>query len=251
MDCSSPVLTALSERLPAWGLTSECLPRFSAFYDGLMQANQTMNLTRITDQEDFWSKHIWDTLTLLPWLPPESQKLLDLGTGGGIPGIPLWLARPELKVTLLDSVGKKLRALEQITQQLLAQFPELKQRPLTLHQRAETAGRDKAHREQYELVVSRAVASLPVLLEYALPLVKRGGRFIAMKGPQYASEIDNLNQIAGLLGGRLAETELIELPGEQQRVLLVFEKRSLTPKTLPREAGQPQKQPLSILFQEA
>ncbi|MGV3524524.1 MAG: 16S rRNA (guanine(527)-N(7))-methyltransferase RsmG [Candidatus Sericytochromatia bacterium] len=239
-------MTALSEHLRSLGLSPETLlPRYQAFYTGLLAANQTMNLTRITDADEFWLKHIWDTLTLIPHLQPETRRVLDLGTGGGIPGVPLWLTRPELEVSLLDSVGKKLRAVHGICEQVATQEPALTHLPQTLHMRAEDAGRDKAHRETYDLVISRAVASLPVLVELCLPLVRRGGLFIAMKGPQYHSEMEDIEPVVGLLGGRLAAVAEPTLPGDQQRVLLVFEKRSHTPRTLPREAGVPQKKPLT------
>ena len=246
MDLSLPVSTAFSEFRQSLGLDADLDLRLQAFYEALLAANQTMNLTRITEADDFWIKHLWDTLTLMPYLPKNPPRLLDLGTGGGIPGIPLWLANPDWELTLLDSVGKKLNALETICKDLRLRFPEtLIKRPRTVHLRAEDAGQSSEHRELYDMVVSRAVARLPVLLEYALPLVKRNGVFIAMKGPQYESEMDGLNEIAGILGGRLAEIVQPELPDGQTRTLLIFEKRSLTPKTLPRAAGVPKRQPLS------
>lgn len=246
MDYSSPALKALSDYLSELQLPPETyLPRFEALYELLMEANQRMNLTRITDREEFYRKHIHDSLTLLPHLPADAQTLLDLGTGGGLPGLAIWLVRPQLKITLLDSVSKKLKAIEGMVKGLVERFPELKgTEPQTLHMRAEDAGQHKTHRQQYEIVVSRAVSNLPVLVEWALPLVKRKGTFIAMKGPQYESEMQGMGQICGLLGARIDRVETFELAGEQ-RHLLVFEKRSLTPNTLPRPAGQAQKKPLS------
>ncbi len=246
MDLSLPVLTAFSEFRQSLGLDEALDQRLQAFYECLIEANQTMNLTRITEADDFWIKHLWDTLTLMPYLPKMPPRLLDLGTGGGIPGIPLWLANPDWELTLLDSVGKKLKSLDTICQTLRQRFPEtLIKRPRTVHIRAEDAGQSSEHRELYVMVVSRAVARLPILLEYALPLVKRNGVFIAMKGPQYESETEGLSEIAGILGARLAEVVQPELPDGQIRTLLIFEKRSLTPKSLPRAAGVPKRQPLS------
>jgi len=217
----------------------------------MMEANQRMNLTRITEADDFFVKHLWDSFTLLPYLPVAPAQIVDVGTGGGVPGVPLWLLRPDLTYLLVDSVAKKLRAIEAICLSLQQAFPQaLQHLPQTLHLRAETAGQDKAHREVYDFVVSRAVAPLPVLLELCLPLLRRGGRFVAMKGPHYEHETIGLNQIAGLLGGRLAEIVQPVLPGDQQRSLLIFEKRSLTPKTLPRSAGVPQKNPLTEYLQQ-
>lgn len=246
MDSSSPASTRLSDFLTDLGLDPDILlPRYELLYELLTEANSRMNLTRITGWEDFARKHVQDSLTLLPALPEGPITVLDVGTGGGIPGLPLWLARPEIQLTLLDSVSKKLRACDEMAEQLINRFPELgANRPKTLHIRAEDAGQNPKHRQQYDCVISRAVASLPVLVELCLPLVKRTGLFIAMKGPNYESEMDGMSHISGLLGGRLAEARQIDLEGEQ-RVLLIFEKRSLTPKTLPRPAGQAQKKPLT------
>jgi 16S rRNA (guanine527-N7)-methyltransferase len=221
------------------------MPRYEYFHELLADANSRMNLTRITSWDDFARKHVLDSLTLLPELPEDVRTVLDVGTGGGIPGLPLWLARPDIELTLLDSVSKKLRAVDEMVEQLINRFPELgEHRPKTLHMRAEDAGQHPKHRQIYDFVVSRAVASLPVLVELCLPLVKRTGRFIAMKGPNYEAEMDGMSQICGLLGARLDEAKELEIDGDK-RVLLIFEKRSLTPKTLPRPAGQAQKKPLT------
>lgn len=246
MVSSLPVSTPLSEQIIALGADpAQLLPRFEAFHALLLEANSRMNLTRITDWDDFCRKHVQDSLTLLPEIPAEAVTLLDLGTGGGIPGIPLWLARPQLKVTMLDSVNKKLKAVEEMVAALIQRFPELGENPpATLHMRAEDAGHDLKHRAHYDVVVARAVATLPVLVELCLPLVRRTGRFIAMKGPHYENEMIGMSQICGLLGGRIEQIHHIEIAGEQ-RTLLVFEKRSHTPKTLPRPAGQPKKKPLT------
>lgn len=251
MTFSAELTTAWQAGLPATE-ASAWLQRAEAFYACMLEANQYLNLTRITAADDFFLKHIWDSSTLLPFLPAAPAEVLDVGTGGGVPGLPLWLFRPDLRYTLMDSVAKKLRAVDTMAQQLQARFETaLPQLPETLHMRAEAAGQDKRYREHFDCVLTRAVGPLPVLLEICLPLVKRGGRLIVMKGPQYEAETFGMNQIAGLLGGRLGSIERPELPGEQQRVLLIFEKRSLTPKTLPRGAGQPQKQPLSQLIRES
>ncbi len=251
MDSSLLVSTQLSEALTKLGLDAETLiPRYQVLHQLLLEANTRMNLTRITDWEDFCYKHVIDTLTLLPELPDSTRTVMDVGTGGGIPGLPLWLARPDLELTMLDSVGKKLKAVEDMITGLINHFPELAaNRPKTLHMRAEDAGVNPQHRQQYDAVISRAVAAMPVLVEFCLPLVKRTGVFIAMKGPNYTTEMQGMNQICGLLGARLDEAKTFEINGEQ-RVLLVFEKRSLTPKTLPRPAGHAKKKPLTEFLLE-
>jgi len=229
-------------------IESSWKPWFEAFYQEMIQANQTMNLTRVTDHDEFESKHLQDSMALLNVLPDQAgMKLLDVGTGGGVPGLPLWLVRPHWEFTLLDSVGKKIRAVEQMAQHLKNQFPEqLSTLPHCLQGRAEVLGRDKAHREQYDAVVCRAVATLPVLLEYCLPLLKRGGVFVAMKGPSYAEELEEINVVAGILGGRLAKVCHYTLPPDLERVLLVFEKRSLTPHAFPRKDSNLRKKPLNL-----
>lgn len=246
MDSSSPASTLLFDHLTALGLDADVLvPRYQVLHQLLSEANQRMNLTRITDWEDFCLKHVIDSLTLLPELPEGTRTVLDVGTGGGIPGLPLWLARPELELTLLDSVNKKLKACEDMISGLIEKFPELAaQRPKTLHMRAEDAGQDVKHRQQYDAVISRAVASLPILVELCIPLVKRTGVFIAMKGPNFSTEMQGMSQICGIMGARIGDAKLLEIGGEK-RVLLVFEKRSLTPKTLPRPAGHAKKKPLT------
>jgi 16S rRNA (guanine527-N7)-methyltransferase len=232
--------------LPQWR------PFFDAFYTALMKANMTLNLTRVTDDAEFESKHLLDSVALHGVLPQKSDlRVLDLGTGGGVPGIPLWLIEPHWQVTLLDSVGKKVRAVEQICKELQAQFPEqLSHLPHCLQGRAEVLGRDKGHREKYDVVVCRAVATLPVLLEYALPLLKRGGLFVAMKGPSYQTEMEDISVAAGLLGGRLGKVETYTLPPDIQRVLLLFEKRSLTPNAFPRKDSNLRKKPITHMGKE-
>lgn len=222
-------------------------PWLQAFYAELLKANQQMNLTRVTDQAEFESKHLLDSLALLQVLPDTpGQKLLDLGTGGGVPGLPLWLVKPQWEVTLLDSVGKKIRAVQTMAEHLQAQFPNhLPQLPVCLQARAESLGHNRQHREQYDIVVSRAVATLPVLLEYALPLLKRRGLFVAMKGPSFQQEMQDISVIAGLLGGRLARICSYSLPPDLQRVLVIFEKRSHTPHAFPRKDSNLRKNPLS------
>ncbi|PKL76662.1 MAG: 16S rRNA (guanine(527)-N(7))-methyltransferase RsmG [Candidatus Melainabacteria bacterium HGW-Melainabacteria-1] len=236
----------LTGPLTALGLDPEVLiPRFQLFYQLLLEANQRMNLTRITGAEAFCHKHLLDSLSILPELPDNTVTLLDVGTGGGIPGLPLWLARPTLQLSLLDSVVKKLKVIDGMVEALIQRFPELgAHQPRTLHLRAEDAGHAPEHRQVYDAVIARAVAPLPVLAELCLPLVKRTGVFIAMKGPSYESETDGLSQICGLLGARLDRVRELEIGGEQ-RVLLVFEKRSLTPRTLPRPPGQAKRKPLN------
>jgi 16S rRNA (guanine527-N7)-methyltransferase len=236
----------LSEYL-ASHLDAAAIERLETFYRTLVDVNQQINLTRIVDAEDFALRHVRDSLVLLPYLP-ASGDVLDLGTGGGIPGLILWLVRPDLNYVLLDSVGKKLKALGRICEHLQATYPDLlPHTPQFIHGRAEDVAHDPQWRNHFPLVVSRAVASLPVLLELCLPFVKPQGRFIAMKGPRYSEEMDGCAQIAALLGAKYHEAETYTLGADRQHVLLHFNQQRPTPKGYPRAAGTPGREPLTGL----
>ncbi|MDO5037537.1 MAG: 16S rRNA (guanine(527)-N(7))-methyltransferase RsmG [Tissierellia bacterium] len=205
----------------------------------LLDWNQKINLTRITDPEDIQIKHILDSLSLLP-LPYFDQPLrvLDMGTGAGFPGIPLKLWRPQLNITLMDSLNKRIRFLDLVIEEL--GLRDIR----ALHGRAEEAGRDRDHREKYDMVVSRAVARLSTLLEYCLPFVKVGGLFVAMKAEEVDQELAEAKQGIKILGGDLVGQKDFKLPDGSQRSLVLIKKIKATDKKYPRAGGKPRSKPL-------
>lgn len=215
------------------------LQQFSVYYEMLIETNKVMNLTAITQPEEVAVKHMIDSLLAYEPVMKEGKVLADIGTGAGFPGVPLKIYCPELKVVLIDSLGKRLKFLEQVIEKL-----QLKNISCE-HARAEDAGRNKKHREVYDIVTARAVARLSVLAEYCLPLVKKDGMFIALKGSKYAEEIAEAQEAVKILGGRILSSEPVRLPGlDDGRAIIRIKKISKTPAQYPRKAGTPEKQPL-------
>ncbi len=198
-----------------------------------------MNLTAITEPEEVAVKHFIDSLLAYEEADFTGKTLADVGTGAGFPGVPLKIYCPSLKVTLIDSLGKRLKFLQQV-------IDELGLENITCeHLRAEDAGRDKRFREKFDLVTARAVARLSVLSEYCLPLVKKGGKFVALKGSKYAEEIAEGEAALKILGGKLLSSEPVKLPGlDDGRAIIKIAKTKPTPAQYPRKAGTPEKQPL-------
>lgn len=239
----------LREQAAALGvsLSPETAERFDLYAARLVETNRQMNLTAITDPEGILVKHFLDSLTLAPLLaeqPGESLSLIDVGTGAGFPGVPLALVCPGLRLTLLDALQKRLTFLDGLCRELAV--------PVTLiHARAEEAGRRPALREQFDIAAARAVAFLPVLCEYLLPLVRPGGRMIAMKGPDGEAELEAAARAIPLLSGRAAPVHRLSLPpaplpGEAvaERLLLVIDKTAPTPSAYPRPPAKIAKKPL-------
>ena len=204
------------------------------------------NLTAVDDDNGIAMKHFIDSLTLCPYIREEEEKtgnknltLADIGTGAGFPGMPLKISMPELKVTLMDSLQKRLGFLKEVCDALSLEGVEM------VHARAEDGGKDKKYRERFDIVTARAVAALPVLAEYCLPFVKVGGVFLAMKG-HAEEEIKDANKAIALLGGTIEKTDTFRLPGtDMDRTIIVVRKIRPTPARFPRKAGMPAKEPLS------
>lgn len=210
----------------------------------LREWNQKLNLTAILDDEGIAVRHFQDSLTLVPAIrscqASHGSKLLlaDVGTGAGFPGLVLKIACPEIEVVLIDALNKRLKFLEAVIAEL-----DLKG-IRTVHARAEDAGRMKNLREQFDLVVARAVAALPVLAEYCLPLVRKNGQFIAMKA-QAEEEVGSAQKALAILGGSTPKVQAFLLPGtEMQRTLIEVEKVRPTPAAYPRKAGKVEQNPL-------
>ena len=210
-----------------------------SFATVMLKENQVQNLTRITEPAAVVTRHLVDSLALLQWHRPAPQdKILDLGTGGGFPGFPLALILPENPVVLVDSERKKVDFLIRAAARVGAT------NVTALHLRAEEAGQNLDLRESQELVTARSVASLPVLLEYALPLVKPGGFFVAYKGAEIEDELATAHTALCLLGGRLHVVHPYKLSSGETHRLIFIEKCNPTPTKYPRNPGIPKKRPL-------
>ncbi len=221
-------------------LTEEQLQLFRSFYEDLIETNKVMNLTAITDPDEVVLKHFADSLSLARvHKPAEGERVLDLGTGGGFPGIPLKIAYPETEFVLADSLNKRIRFLNEVIDKNGLKRIE------AIHGRAEELARKPEYREQFDLVVSRAVANLSTLCEYCLPFVKTGGLFISYKSGNVETELENAKAAIKILGGKCLKVDTFVLPeSDMERSLIVISKIAKTPKTYPRKAGSPSKEPL-------
>ncbi len=211
---------------------------FQRYMELLLEWNEKVNLTAITEPKEIVEKHFLDSLSLLPACSiKQGAKVIDVGTGAGFPGIPLKIMRPDIQLTLLDGLNKRLIFLEEVCKVL-----ELSS--TRIHKRAEEAGLDKKLRESFDIATARAVASLPVLCEYCLPLVKMKGFFIAMKGPGAGEELEAAKNALDILGGDEVKLVSVTEFGAGERNLIVVQKKSFTPKGYPRHGGTITKHPL-------
>ena len=216
--------------------------QFLKYYELLVEWNGFMNLTAITEFDDVMKKHFADSLSLVKAyseIRTEKLKVIDIGTGAGFPGIPLKIVFPQIELTLLDSLQKRLKFLQEVIDQLGLGEVEL------IHGRAENFCKPSMKREQYDLCVSRAVANLATLSELCLPYVKVGGKFIPYKSEKAEEEVKAAKKAIGLLGGEVKDQIEFELPESNiGRTLVVIEKKNATPKKFPRKAGMPAKEPI-------
>lgn len=219
-------------------LTEKQLEQFRMYYEMLVEKNKVMNLTGIMEWDEVLEKHFLDSISLIRAVNlRQNISVIDMGTGAGFPGIPLKIAFPELKVTLADSLNKRVLFLQEVIDALDLEDIE------AIHGRAEDLARDKKYREAFDLSVSRAVANLSTLSEYCLPFVKIGGQFVSYKSGEIDEEVAESKSAVFLLGGKIKEIVKFEL-GESGRSFVVIDKVKGTPKTYPRKAGTPSKKPL-------
>ena len=218
----------------------ELIEKFRIYMEGVLEWNEKVNLTTITDPDEFVIKHFIDSIICANY--PEyinAVKIIDVGTGAGFPGIPLSIISPEKEFILMDSLNKRLKIIDE-----LCQRADIKN-VVTLHARAEELAKNKAYRERYDLCVSRAVANMAVLAEYCLPFIKVGGFLMAYKGPEAENEVREAEHALYLLGGRAEEIRNGNLKefGIDHKVV-VIKKVSNTPSKYPRKPGTPTKEPL-------
>lgn len=224
-------------------LSEEQLQQFLTYYEMLVEKNKVMNLTAITEKEEVIDKHFIDSISLNKAMDvTKPLKILDLGTGAGFPGIPLKIAYPNLEITLLDSLNKRIKFLDEVIEALSLEGI------VTIHGRAEDYAKQASYREQFDICISRAVANLATLSEYCLPYVKEEGCFISYKSGSVEEELEQSKKAIFELGGKVKEVIAFTLPETDiERTFVVIEKVRKTPKKYPRKAGLPSKEPIGIM----
>lgn len=219
-------------------LTEDQVENFFKYMNLLLEWNEKINLTAITDVDDIILKHFIDSMTVLKYIEKD-KSIIDVGTGAGFPGIPIAIMREDVKITLLDSLNKRINFLNEVCSELKINNIE------TIHGRAEEAGQNKQYREKYDIAVSRAVANMTTLSEYLIPFVKVGGICICMKGSEIDHELEQAKFAIKELGGKIEKVEKFNLPDSDiERNIVIIKKIKPTPNRYPRKAGMPSKMPI-------
>jgi 16S rRNA (guanine527-N7)-methyltransferase len=221
-------------------LSPQQLNQFERYYELLVEWNEKMNLTAITEKEDVYLKHFYDSISAAFYVDfTQVTTLCDVGAGAGFPSIPLKICFPHLHISIVDSLNKRITFLNHLSDELGLENTNF------YHDRAETFGKNKAHREKYDMVTARAVARMSVLSELCLPLVKKGGFFVAMKASNVNEELSNAKKAIGMLGGQTDKMYSFILPEEEsERNIVKIDKVKETPNKYPRKPGTPNKLPL-------
>lgn len=219
-------------------ISEDEIENFKIYMELLLEWNEKINLTAITDENDIVLKHFVDSLTIKKYIS-ENEKIIDIGTGAGFPGIPLAIMNKNNEITLMDSLNKRIVFLNDVIDKL--KLNNVK----AIHSRAEELARNKNHREKYDVAVSRAVANLSTLVEYMLPFVRIGGKCICMKGPNIEEELKNAKKAIKELGGEVIKIENFKLPeSDNERNIVIIKKIRETSSKYPRKSGTPSKEPI-------
>lgn len=220
-------------------LSENQVKKFYEYMLLLLEWNERINLTSITDEKNIVLKHFVDSITICKYIP-KNAKLLDVGTGAGFPGIPAKIVRDDIEVVLLDSLNKRILFLDDVIDKLDMKNIQ------AVHGRAEEFGRNKDFRQSFDVVTSRAVANMAVLSEYLIPFSKLGGKCVIMKGSDFEEELNNSKKAIKVLGGKINSVDEFVLPAsDMKRTIVVVDKVGDTPKQYPRKAGTPAKKPIS------
>ena len=219
-------------------LNDKQLENFYKYMLILLEWNEKINLTAITEPEEIITKHFIDSLTAVKYIE-NGSNIVDVGTGAGFPGIPLAISNDSLNITLVDSLNKRINFLNDVREKLNLN------NTIAIHNRAEELGKNKQYREKYDIAISRAVARLNILVEYLLPTVEVGGKCICMKGPDCKDEIEEAKKAIEVLGGKIEKVEDFYLPDTDiKRTIIIINKIKNTPNKFPRKAGTPAKDPI-------
>ena len=219
-------------------LLKEQYGQFYAYMELLIEWNEKMNLTAITDPKEIILKHFVDSLTIAKYVE-EDKSIIDMGTGAGFPGIPIKIYRKDVKVVLADSLNKRIKFLDEVIDKLKLENVE------TIHCRAEELGKNKQYREKFDYATSRAVANLSTLSEYLMPFVKLNGKCIFMKTIEVEEELEKAKKAIKTLGGKIEKVDKFEIPeSDLGRSIIIVKKEKITPSKFPRKPGTPAKEPL-------
>ncbi|MEB7425310.1 16S rRNA (guanine(527)-N(7))-methyltransferase RsmG [Mammaliicoccus sciuri] len=222
-------------------LTDKQIKQFGTYFEMLVEWNEKINLTAVTEKEEVYLKHFFDSVTPSFYIDfNEIETICDVGAGAGFPSIPLKIVYPHLQITIVDSLNKRIKFLNELAASLDLDKVNF------VHDRAETFGKSQQYRESFDLVTARAVARLSVLSELCIPLVKKGGQFVALKGSQGNEELEDAQFAISVLGGEVKTVNEFTLPLEESmRQIITIDKLRQTPKKYPRKPGTPNKEPLT------